>query len=111
MAALEGSKVRTSMLAYMTTFGVDDWLFIINLEIGLIAVFLFRFYPWIGVMAVIHLLMVAVTKLRPHLLECYTRHMRQANRYAPGRNVLTQRPTWDRLQALRHAAGSEGRSL
>jgi hypothetical protein len=37
--------------------------------------------------------------------------MRQANRYAPGRNVLTQRPTWDRLQALRHADGSEGRSL
>lgn len=108
MSTLDGSKVQASMLTYMTTLGVDDWLFIANLEVALIAIVLLRFYPWVFFMVVIHLLMVAVTRLRPHLLECYTRHMRQANRYAPGANVLEQQPVWLSVVELRAAAA--GRS-
>jgi len=88
---LGSSPVKKSLLAYMTTFGVDDWLFIINLEIALFLVMLLKIRGWVLVAIGLHFVLVMVTKLRPRLLECYVKHMRQAKRYWPGPTPLQRR--------------------
>lgn len=85
------SQVNKSMFTYMTTFGVDDWLFVANLQVALFVVFAFKLREWLLVAIVLHFVLMLVTKLSPRLLECYFVHMRQANRYWPGRSPLQTR--------------------
>lgn len=79
------------MFTYMTTMGVDDWLFIANLEIAVLVVMALHVYQWLVVTVVLHFVLMLVTKLSPRLLECYFVHIRQANYYWPGRSPLQTR--------------------
>ena len=76
------------MLAYMTTFGVDDWLFVINLEIAIVFTVSLKFHYWPVIAFGLHLVLMLVTKLAPHILESYTKHLQQAPRYWPGASPL-----------------------
>lgn len=91
MEPIESSEVKTSMLAYMTTFGVDDWLFIINIEIALLVTMLLKVYAWLLVAVALHFVLVMVTRMAPQLLECYVKHLRQADRYYPDVSPLQRR--------------------
>lgn len=88
---LETSPVKTSMLAYKTSFGVDDWLFIINCSVCIVAVMVLHFWPWLVVACVIHAVLILVTKVSPDILPCYLKHMHQADRYTPFANPQQQR--------------------
>ncbi len=91
MEPIASSKVKSSMLAYMTTFGVDDWLFILNIEVALLMTMLLKIHSWLLVAVVMHFMLVLVTRMTPQLLECYAKHLRQASHYWPGSSPLQKR--------------------
>lgn len=73
--------MRRSLLTEMTTFGVDDWLFVINIQALLILGAGLRIYSWLIVAAVLHLILMVVTQLQPRVLSVYWRYIRQRGRY------------------------------
>ena len=91
LEALESSPVKKSLLVQMTTFGVDDWLFVINLEVTLVIVMLLKIHFWAYIAIGLHFVLMMVTGMRPRLLEIYVKYMRQASRYWPGDSPLQKR--------------------
>ena len=91
MEEIHRSQVNTSMFVYKTILGVDDWLFIANLEVLLVVLSLLHMVEWIAAALVLHFVLMLVTRLSPRLVDCYWVHMRQANRYWPGRSPLQTR--------------------
>lgn len=101
MAIMTGSYVRKSLLSEMTTLGVDDWLFIINLELALFIIGLLKLHEWAAVTVFAHILLVWVTRAQPRLLAVYFRYMFQRDRYDAWSALPLKRgirPLW--LQAL-----------
>ena len=88
---LRASEVKTSMLTYMTTFGVDDWLFVFNMSVAIFVTTALRFYSWALIAFTLHFVLMVVTKLSPNILECYVKHSRQADRYSPFGNPMQKR--------------------
>ena len=91
LEVLESSPVKKSLLAHMTTFGVDDWLFVINLEIALFIVMLLKVHSWMVIAIGMHFVLMMVTSMRPRLLETYVKFMRQSRMYWPGPSPLQKR--------------------
>ncbi len=91
MEPIQSSQVKSSMLAYMTTFGVDDWLFVLNLEIALLMTMILKITSWLLVAFAMHFVLMLVTRMAPQLLECYAKHLRQATHYRPGFSPLQKR--------------------
>ena len=54
MEQLESSPVRKSLLTEMTTAGVDDWLFVMNVEIALVMAMILRIYSWVLIAVFLH---------------------------------------------------------
>ena len=88
---LHTSEVKASMLTYMTTWGVDDWLFVFNVGAAIFVTTALRFYSWALIAFALHFVLMLVTKLSPNILECYVKHTRQADRYNPFANPLQRR--------------------
>ena len=88
---LESSAVNTSLLTIQTTFGVDDWLFVLNVCVAILIGVMLRIHVWAFVAALIHLVLMGVTQLSPSLLEVYVRFARQAPRYSPFASTATKR--------------------
>lgn len=91
LEVLESSPVKKSLLVHMSTFGVDDWLFVINLEIALFIVMLLKVHSWMLIAIALHFVLMMVSKMRPRLLETYVKFMRQARKYWPGPSPLQRR--------------------
>ncbi len=91
MEPIDSSEVKTSLYTYMTTFGVDDWLFIFNAEVTVMMVFILKIFQWAVLAVLLHFVLMMVTKMSPRLMECYFAHLRQANRYWPGESPLQKR--------------------
>jgi type IV secretory pathway VirB3-like protein len=89
--ALNSSEVKSSMLTYMTTWGVDDWLFVLNVSLAIFITTAMRFYTWAVVALALHFCLMLVTRISPNILECYLKHMKQADRYSPFFNVFQKR--------------------
>lgn len=88
MEPIASSEVKTSLLAYMTTFGVDDWLFVLNIEVALLVTMLLKIKSWALIAVLLHFVLVLVTRMAPHLLETYVKHLLQSDRYWPGYSPL-----------------------
>lgn len=101
MEPIQSSPVRRSLMTYMTTFGVDDWLFILNLEVALMMTMLLKVRAWLVVALLLHFVLMLVTRLAPNLLECYIQHLRQARRYWPRPSPLQRRG----LRPMGHGRG------
>ncbi len=78
---IESSPVRQSLLAEMTTFGVDDWLFVINIEVALIMGMALRIWQWFVLAFLLHFMLMIVTRLSPNIVMVYVKYARQAGRY------------------------------
>lgn len=89
MDALNGTPVKKGLLTELTTLGVDDWLFVANVEIALIMGVGLRFYMWFVLAVFLHFVLMIVTRLQPNILLVYIRYMRQSSAYAG---------TWSPLQ-------------
>ena len=57
---LRASEVKTSMLTYMTTFGVDDWLFVFNMSVAIFVTTALRFYSWALLASVLVMMVVSL---------------------------------------------------
>lgn len=88
MEPLDSSVVRKSLLTYMTTLGVDDWLFIVNVEVALIFTMSLKLVYWPAIAVLLHFALMLVTKLSPQILESYAKHRAQASAYWPGPSPL-----------------------
>jgi hypothetical protein len=98
---MNGSRIKRSLLAEMTTLGVDDWLLILNVQLALLIVGVLRFYHWAWVTLALHFVLVAVTRYQPRILLVYWKYMAQRNSYCDWCALpLTRgmRPRW--MQAL-----------
>jgi len=94
---IQGSKMRRSLLTEMTTFGVDDWLFVINVQVLMILGAGLRIYSWAIVAVVLHLILMLVTQLQPRVLSVYMGYIRQRERYTTWINCELKRgkrPAW-----------------
>ena len=69
------------MLTEMTTLGVDDWLFVLNIELALVMCMGLRIYAWVVIAFLLHFVLMIVTRLIPNLLEVYFKYLRQFDRY------------------------------
>lgn len=78
---MQTSSVKRSLLTEMTTFGVDDWLFVVNVELFLVIGAGLRIYSWAAIALSLHFVLMLVTKFQPRVLEVYLRHIRQSSRY------------------------------
>ena len=85
------SQVSRALLTEMTTWGVDDWLFIINVELLLIMGMLLRIYAWAIVAVFLHFALMVVTRVVPNILDVYYKHLRQANKYSPHYSPIQKR--------------------
>lgn len=79
------------MLTYMTTFGVDDWLFVLNVCLAIFITIAMRFYGWALVAFALHFCLMIVTRVSPNILECYLKHTVQSQKYSPFANVFQTR--------------------
>lgn len=79
---IEGSTVKKSLLTELTTLGVDDWLFVINVELFLVMAVMFKMYLWVIVTAVLHVALMVVTQVQPRVLQVYFKFARQRVRYS-----------------------------
>jgi type IV secretory pathway VirB3-like protein len=85
MQALQSSRVNKSLLtADMTTFGVDDWLFVININVAIIMMVMLRIVSWGWVALAMHFVLMLVTRVSPNILLVYGKHLRQRDRYFAG---------------------------
>jgi type IV secretory pathway TrbD component len=94
---MDSSPVHKSMLTEMTTFGVDDWLFVLNLELFLLMAIGLRIYVWAAIALGLHLALMVVTKYQPRVLTVYVKYIRQASRYSSwscAPLVKGRRPKW-----------------
>lgn len=91
MQALKDSSVKKSMLTYLTTFGVDDWLFVLNVCIAVLVCVLLRFYAWAFIAIALHFVLMVVTRLSPQILLVYVRFRLQARLFTPGTSPLQRR--------------------
>ena len=82
MEQLESSPVRKSLLTEMTTAGVDDWLFVMNVEIALVMAMILRIYSWVLIAILLHFVLMVVTKMVPNILNVYAKYLRQSGRYS-----------------------------
>ncbi len=79
---LQESEIRKSLLTEQTTLGVDDWLFVINVEVFLVICVGMRFYAWAFVALALHFVLILVTRLQPRILGVYWAYMRQKTTYS-----------------------------
>ena len=91
MEAIESSAVNKSLLTEMTTWGVDDWLFIVNIEIMLIMAMLLRIYAWIIVAILLHFVLMIVTRMVPNILIVYAKYLRQSSKYCASHSPIQKR--------------------
>lgn len=91
MEAIESSAVNKSLLTEMTTWGVDDWLFIVNIEIMLIMAMLLRIYAWIIVAILLHFVLMIVTRMVPNILIVYAKYLRQSSAYCASYSPIQKR--------------------
>lgn len=91
MQTLDRSRVRKALLTELTTFGVDDWLFVINVEVALIMGVVLRIYHWFAVALLLHFVLMIVTRVTPNIVQVYVRYMRQAQRYTSAYSPLQRR--------------------
>jgi type IV secretory pathway VirB3-like protein len=91
MEALESSTVSRSLLTEMTTWGVDDWLFVMNLEIALLMAMILRIYSWVLIAVALHFVLMVVTKMVPNILIVYAKYLRQAERYCARFSTIQKR--------------------
>lgn len=82
MEQLESSPVSRSLLTEMTTGGVDDWLFVMNVEIALVMAMILRIYSWVLIAVFLHFVLMVVTKMVPNILNVYDKYLRQSSRYS-----------------------------
>jgi type IV secretory pathway TrbD component len=82
MEQLESSPVSRSLLTEMTTGGVDDWLFVMNVEIALVMAMILRIYSWVLIAVFLHFVLMVVTKMVPNILNVYAKYLRQSSRYS-----------------------------
>lgn len=82
MEQLESSDISKSLLTEMTTLGVDDWLFVLNVEIALIMVMILRIHAWAVIAVVLHFVLMLVTKMVPNILYVYAKYLRQSGKYS-----------------------------
>jgi len=88
---MQASSVKRSLLSEMTTFGVDDWLFVLNVQLFLAFAAGLRIYSWTIVAVALHFVLMLVTKYQPRVLEVYIRHIRQSGRYTHWSSRTLQR--------------------
>jgi Type IV secretory pathway, VirB3-like protein len=79
---LESSGISKSLLTDMTTFGVDDWLFVMNVSVALIMAMVLKIYIWCAIAALLHFVLMVVTRLVPNILGVYGKYFRQSNVYS-----------------------------
>lgn len=91
MEELDSSEVKKSLLSQLTTLGVDDWLFVINLCTAILVTVILRFPRFLILSLLMHFVLMVVTQLSPQLLEKYLKHMRQSDRYTPWPMVTQKR--------------------
>lgn len=91
MEQLESSPVRKSLLTEMTTAGVDDWLFVMNVEIALVMAMILRIYSWVLIAILLHFVLMVVTKMVPNILNVYAKYLRQSGRYSAGYSTAQKR--------------------
>lgn len=94
---LHKSKIRQSLLSEMTTLGVDDWLFIINIQVAMLLTIVLRIKAWFFIAVAMHFVLMLVTKLAPKILDCYYRHVQQSDRYFSGSSPLQRKRLPPRL--------------
>ncbi|WP_090139936.1 hypothetical protein [Limnohabitans sp. DM1] len=97
LSTIETSDVKKSLLTEMTTFGVDDWLFVINLEIFLVLAVGLRIHSWFVMTVVLHMVLMVVTKFQPRVLFVYIKYVRQSAAYGSwlgARMNRGHRPQW-----------------
>lgn len=95
---IEGSTVKKSLLTELTTLGVDDWLFVINVQLFLVMAGMFKIYLWVIVSAVMHVALMVVTQVQPVCCRCTS--SLHANASATARGV--SRSSHEGLSALMH---------
>jgi type IV secretory pathway VirB3-like protein len=83
MEELDSSEIKKSLLSQLTTLGVDDWLFVMNLCTAILVSVILRFPRFLILSLLMHFVLMVVTQLSPQLLEKYLKHMRQSDRYTP----------------------------
>lgn len=108
---MNGSHIKRSLLAEMTTLGVDDWLLILNVQLALLVVGILRFYSWIWVTLALHFVLVAVTRYQPRILAVYWQYMHQSPRYTDWCALPLQRgkrPQWLATMVGRQDIGGAG---
>ena len=91
MEAIESSAVNKSLLTEMTTWGVDDWLFIVNIEIMLIMAMLLRIYAWIIFAILLHFVLMIVTRMVPNILIVYAKYLRHSSTYCASYSPIQKR--------------------
>lgn len=91
MEQLESSAVSKSLLTEMTTLGVDDWLFVVNVEILFLMGGALRIYSWLFVAVFLHFVLMLVTRMVPNVLMVYAAHLRQASKYFAGFSPIQKR--------------------
>lgn len=91
MEPLESSPVRRSLLTEMTTWGVDDWLFVMNVEITLVMAMILRIYSWVLIAIALHFVLMGVTKMVPNILNVYAKYLRQSSRYCARYSTIQRR--------------------
>jgi hypothetical protein len=79
---LESSMVSKSLLTDMTTFGVDDWLFVMNVSVALIMTMVLKIYIWCAIAGLLHFVLMIVTNIVPNILGVYGKYFRQSNVYS-----------------------------
>jgi type IV secretory pathway VirB3-like protein len=82
LEVLNSSVVSKSLLTDMTTFGVDDWLFVINVSVAIIMAMVLKIYIWCLIAAVLHFVLMIVTRMVPNILGVYGKYFRQSNEYS-----------------------------
>lgn len=81
MEQIESSEISRSLLTEMTTLGVDDWLFVMNVCIAIIMVMILRIHAWAVIGFFLHFVLMIVTKMVPNILYVYAKYLRQAGKY------------------------------
>jgi type IV secretory pathway VirB3-like protein len=91
MEKLHSSHVNRSLLTEMTTAGVDDWLFVMNVEIAIVMAMILRIYSWVLIAIALHFVLMVVTKVVPNILNVYAKYLRQSVRYSARYSTLQKR--------------------
>jgi type IV secretory pathway TrbD component len=88
---MHGSSFEKPLLIEMTTFGVDDWLFVANVELFLVICIGMRVYAWAGIALALHAALIVVTRVQPRMLGVYFKHTQQKTAYTSWSNLPPKR--------------------